>query len=397
MMKLHPAEPADVGMSTARLDRIPALVQSWIEPGLHQAIVVLVARRGGVVLHEAFGSLTPEGPDATRDTIFPISSISKVITATAIMILVERGLVSLNAPAADFFPEFSGKDKNQVRLWHLLTHSIGGLRMEEMDAYLVAKKAAGFEPPPLPEGRDPLIHAYLCAGFDAPLTGAPGSAVGYSNYGYEMLGDIVRQVSGKPLADFAQENIFSPLGMKDTAFGLREWQEQRLVKRPPGAPYAVLADNWFCDGIEGETFRTKPWAMGGAFSTAMDMAIFCQMFLNRGGYGPARLLSPVTVAEMSRNQTPGFPDLDREGIPHDGSRGLGWDMPCRKMSFLYANLYSERTYKHSGAGGAMLWIDPLYELLGVFFSVELSLRSDLQRNWAADLFANAVTAAIEEV
>ena len=85
MMKLHPAEPADVGMSTARLDRIPALVQSWIDPGLHQAIVVLVARRGGVVLHEAFGSLTPEGPDATRDTIFPISSISKVITATAIM------------------------------------------------------------------------------------------------------------------------------------------------------------------------------------------------------------------------------------------------------------------------------------------------------------------------
>jgi len=394
MAMLHPAEPVDLCMSGSRLDKVSELVASWIEPGLHQAIVALVARRGSVVMNKAYGSLTPEGPDVTLDTVFPVASNSKVITATAVMLLVERGLVSLNTPISDFFPEFTGKHKNDVRLWHLLTHSSGGLRMEEMDAHLMGKMASGFEPPSCPKNRNPLIHAFLSAGLDAPLVNAPGTSVGYSNFGFEMLGDIVRQASGQPLGSFAEENIFEPLGMHDTHYGLATEQADRIVRRPLDAPGASVSDTWFFDGLEGKIIRENPWAYGSVVSTAADMGNFCQMFLNKGSYGGERILSPTTVAEMARNQTEGFIDLDREGTRSDAARGLGWDLPSRKNSLLYASLYSTQTFKHSGAGGAMVWIDPINELVGVFLSVELSIRSDGQRNWRGDHFANAVTASI---
>jgi len=394
MVILHPGEPVDVCMSASRLDKVSELAASWIEPSLHQAIVAFVARRGTVVLNKAYGSLTPEGPDVTLDTVFPVASNSKVITATAVMQLVERGLVSLNTPVSDFFPEFTGKHKDDVRLWHLLTHSSGGLRMEEMDAYLIDKIASGFESPSCPKDRNPLINTFLAAGLDAPLMNAPGTSVGYSNFGFEMLGDIVRQVSGQSLDSFAEQNIFQPLAMHDTHYGLAAKQADRIVQRPLDAPGAHVSNTWFFDGLEGRIVRENPWAYGSVVSTAADMGIFCQMFLNKGTYGGERILSPVTVAEMARNQTEGLIDLDREGTRSEAARGLGWDLPTRKNSLLYASLYSTQTFKHSGAGGAMVWIDPRNELVGVFLSVELSIRSDGQRNWRGDHFANAVTASI---
>jgi CubicO group peptidase (beta-lactamase class C family) len=266
--------------------------------------------------------------------------------------------------------------------------------MEEMDAYLLDKRASDFESPPCPKDRNPIIRAFLAAGLDAPLLNPPGTTVGYSNFGFEMLGDIVRQVSGQPLDSFAAQHIFEPLGMQDTHYGLAANQANRLVRRPLDAPGARVTDTWFFDGIEGTIVRENPWAYGSVVSTAADMGIFCQMFLNKGSYGAERILSPATVAEMTRNQTEGLIDLDRKGTLPDAARGLGWDLPVRKNSLLYGSLYSTQTFKHSGAGGVMVWIDPKYDLVGVFLSVELSIRRDGQRNWRGDHFANAVTACI---
>jgi CubicO group peptidase (beta-lactamase class C family) len=97
---------------------------------------------------------------------------------------------------------------------------------------------------------------------------------------------------------------------------------------------------------------------------------------------------------MTRNQSAGLPVCDRDEVLQDASRGIGWDIPGVNRYLMYANLYSPRTYSHSGAGGSLLWVDPVYNLVGVFPSIELVVRSDEQRNWAADRFVNAITASV---
>ena len=394
-MSINMCNPKDVGMSTTHLQKVAQMAHSWIRPDLHQAIVMHVARNGRTAFQKSIGSLTPDAnsPSVQQDTIYPVASLSKVFTATSIMTLVEDGLVSLHNPVQDFIPEFAGTDKDKVRLWNLLTHTIGGHSMEEMDDLPSRKadKIPGLLP--VPTGQHPKVHEFLALGHDVPLSRKPGSVIIYSNYGFELLGEIVRIVSGVPLATYFEERICTPLGLTDTSFILSKDKENRVVKRPKSAAYAD-AKALFCKGVGVESQSRIPWASAGAYSTASDLATFGQMFLNSGKYNGEQVLSPATVDYMTRNHTPGLPDGDRDETLLDGSRGIGWDIPGTKRDLMYANLYSPRAYSHSGAGGSLLWIDPTYNIVGVFLSIELIVRTDGQRSWAADRFVNAVTASV---
>ena len=394
-MAIDSCDPEDVGMSATRLQQLSDLANNWIRPDLHQSIVMQVVRNGLTCFQSYAGKLTQADDSSFVDssTIFPVASLSKVFTATAIMTLVEDGLLSLNNPVQDFIPEFSGADKDKVRLWNLLTHTIGGLSMEEIDGlpYRTDFKPASL--PPVPEGQYPKIHEFLCAGYEFPLSQKPGSVVIYSNYGFELLGEIVRRVSGVPLATYAKDRIFKPLGMNDTHFILPGDKYSRVVQRPLDA-VGASAKELFFQGFESESFAETPWASAGVFSTVDNLATFGQMFLNSGEFNGAQVLSPATTAYMTRNQTPGLPDGDRDEALQDASRGIGWDIPGIKRDLMYANLYSPSTYSHSGAGGSLLWVDPVYNLVGVFLSIELIVRQDDQRSWAADRFVNTVTASI---
>src|SRR5512140_1284303 len=126
-MKLRAGTPEEAGLSPHRLERIKALAAQWVSTGLTPSLVVLVARRGVIALHEAFGTLTPEAdsPPLQRDSIFPLASLSKPITATAVMCLVEDGLLGLNRPVDEYIPEFTGEGKHAVLVHHLLTHTSG--------------------------------------------------------------------------------------------------------------------------------------------------------------------------------------------------------------------------------------------------------------------------------
>jgi serine-type D-Ala-D-Ala carboxypeptidase len=382
-------------MSETRLRNLAELTHSWIRPDLHQAIAMQVARHGRTVFEKAIGSLNPDSDSQPiqQDTIFPVASLSKVFTATAIMTLVEDGLISTHNAVQDYISGFSGVDKEKVRLWNLLTHTIGGHSMEEMDN-LLSRMADTISNPPLsPDNQHPKIHEFLNLGYDVPLSREPGAVVIYSNYGFELLGEIVRIVSGLPLATYFEERICKPLGMLDTHFILPEEKENRVVRRPPSAAYADAKDI-FCKGIGVESEFRIPWASAGAFSTTQDLTRFGQMFLNSGKHNGEQILSKSTVDYMTRNQTYGLGDGDRDESLLDGSRGIGWDIPGTKRDLMYANLYSPNTYCHSGAGGSLLWIDPTNDIVGVFLSIELTVRSDGQRSWAGDRFANAITAAV---
>ena len=310
------------------------------------------------------------------------------------MILVEDGLLGLNRPVRWYLPEFTGDGKDAVMVHHLLTHT-SGLRNEEVEAHAERKRGTVEIHPPH-ETQHPRVHQYLFPRYDAPLWKPPGVEMFYCNCGYELLGEIVRRVSGRSLAAFCQERIFQPLGMVDTCYILPGSVRHRVVRRPAHAPWA--------DVLESYRVAETPWGCGGACSTAMDMAVFAQMFLNRGTYGEARILSPSSVREMTRNQIPGISSHHGDQFFPEASWGLGWSTREHKKSVGYAEpLHSPRAFAHGGAGGVFLWADPDYDLVGVYFSVWsgewLPPGIHVPDQKAAfigciDLFTNAVTAAI---
>ncbi|MCP4536630.1 MAG: beta-lactamase family protein [Chloroflexi bacterium] len=390
-MKLGNGSPEKVGMSAQRIQHVASLAEGWVNQGIHPALVVLVARKGVVVLHEAFGRLTPEGdsPPLELDAIFPLTSLSKPVTATAAMILVEEGLLGPNRPVAEYIPEFAGEGKDKVMVHHLLTHT-SGLTDADVNAH-AEKKKGSVEIPSPDETQHPGLGEHLFLGYDTPLTFPPGTEQRYCTFGFELLGEIVRRVSEKSLDDFARERLFEPLGMKDTIYIVPETASHRVVKRPADGPLA-----W----IDGREFQETPRAAIGAYSTAMDLAAFGQMFLNHGIYGDARILSPVTVAEMTRNQIPGISaQFVDEYFPEAGT-GFSWFIRENKKVVAYGEtLQSSKTFCHGGAGGIFLWVDPVYEIVGCYFSVDLGpiTVAETYRYWCADLFINAVMAAIVDV
>src|SRR6185295_14224274 len=144
----------------------------WVEEGHTPTLAVCVARRGVIVLHEAFGVLGP-GPDSPPlepDALFPICSLAKPITATLIMQLVEDGLLGLNRPAKDYLPELSGDSIDEVLVHHLLTHTAGYPHWPgpPFDAHEAKKRNAGFGPPPCPANQHPAVHEHLSLHWDGP-------------------------------------------------------------------------------------------------------------------------------------------------------------------------------------------------------------------------------------
>ena len=160
-----------------RIAHVRNLCAGWVEQGHTPTLGVCVARRGVIVLNEAFGVMGP-GPDSTPlapDVLFAIASLTKPVTATLVMQLVEDGLLGLNRPAKDYLPELSGDGTNEILVHHLLTHTTGypfqGCPFTAQPPWLEhaeKKLAAGFEPVPCPEGQDPSVHRWLSLFWDAP-------------------------------------------------------------------------------------------------------------------------------------------------------------------------------------------------------------------------------------
>ncbi len=140
-MRLQSGIPDQVGMSPDRIQQVRAQARRWVEQGGTPTLVVLAARRGVIVLHEAFGVLRPgaDAPPVPLDALFPMASLAKIITATAILILVEEGRVGLNRPVQEYLPEYIGEGKDAVLVHHLLTHT-SGWRGDDVAAHVARKQ-----------------------------------------------------------------------------------------------------------------------------------------------------------------------------------------------------------------------------------------------------------------
>ena len=290
-------------------------------------VVVLVGRGDDILFQGAYGSrrFLPKSSPMTVDTIFDIASLTKPVgTAIAVMALVEKGTIKLDAPLGQYLKEFRGKQFDEITIRRLMTHTAG------LIAY-----------PP---------NAAVTAGFPSavteiakiPLEYPPGSAFQYSDTGFILLGEVVRRVSGARLDRYLERILFRPLDLQDTSF------------HPKASLMSRVAPTEFVGGrvLNGEVHDPRARLLGGVaghagmFSTAADLARICRMLLNGGILGGHRVLDAATVRMMW--------DAAPEGR---GMRTLGWDLSS-PYSRPMAPFFPEGSVGHTGFTGTSIWIDP---------------------------------------
>ena len=396
-------------MDPDRVARLRGLLAGWVADGTTPSLVALVARHGRIVLHEAFGVRhhADTTPTLRRDSIFPISSVSKTLTAAVVMCLADDGLVGLNRPFVDYVPELNVPDVAWLReasVADLLRHTAG---IDDLVWSAFAQKDGRWEqadPPPV-AGRQPIINKLIHLVAGAPLSRQPGTCMTYSNFGFVLLGDIVRHVSGMPLRHFARQRIFAPLGMVDTDYLLAPERQDRRVYRAPGMPRTLATAPW-SRGIDSAERGELEFAASSANATAADLAAFLQMLLNGGTLAGQRVLSRASVAAMTRDQLGlsiplVFPRINprtghRDDVEFRGG-GYGYGLfvfMADHRSQLNGTLGSLATFGHLGAGGSCVWADPATGVLGVYLSVAPQLDHNDLEVLSCDLFQNAVHAAV---
>ena len=213
------SDPRSIGLDPDALERLRSAVAGDIAKGLHHGAVILVARGGQIGLHEPIGhsDLANDRPAQLDDRFF-LASVSKSLTAAAVLKLIDRGVISFDTRVADVIPEFAVRGKQRVTIYHLLTHTAGTW--------------SGFLPPP-PHQWGPIIGniAELTAAVSAqPLTGMPGEYVVYNPWAdFTVLGEIIHRVDGRPFRDILRDEILHPLGMTESSFGLEVDHARREV------------------------------------------------------------------------------------------------------------------------------------------------------------------------
>ena len=404
---LSSATPESVGMSSERLAKIDEAVAESLARKDAPGAVVLVARKGRVVYRKAFGdrAIEPKREAMTIDTIFDLASLTKIIaTTTSVMILVERGKLSLADPVALYIPEFGKFGKERITIEQLMTHR-AGLPPDNEIADYVGKI-------------DPIEK--IC---ELRPSYEPGTRFVYSDVGFIVAAEIIRRVSGDRIDDFARKHIFVPLGLLDTNFanlfsffnrmkgalrGTLSIETTDPYRSRPWTPaesksYRAAADSMEArlkriaptetrEGrwMRGEVHDPRAYEMGGVaghaglFSTADDLAIFCQMILNKGEYNGVRILAPYTVERMVSAQT----------MPTSQMRGIGWDVNT-SYSSNRGDLFPVGTFGHTGFTGTSIWLDPASDTFVLLLTnrVHPNGKGDVTRlrSAVASIVAGAIT------
>ena len=309
---------------------VDAQIDRAVRSGLIPGAVLVVGHDGKIIHRKAYGerALVPAREAMTLDTIFDLASLTKVVATTpAVMKLFEQGKIRLIDPVTVYLPEFQG-GKSEITVRDLLTH-FSGLRPD-------------LDLTPAWSGYQTGIQKAL---IDKPAY-PPGQRFVYSDINFELLGEIVRRVSGKTLDEFVRDEVWQPLGMRETMF------------RPPASLRPRIAPTEI-DASTGQPLRGvvhDPTAryMGGVaghagvFSTGSDLARYAQMMLDLGEGNGVRVFSPLTVQKFTESSSP--PD---QPVLH----GLGWDIDSAYSS-ARGELFPIGSYGHLGYTGTSIWIDP---------------------------------------
>jgi CubicO group peptidase (beta-lactamase class C family) len=304
--------------------------------------VLAVGLQGEVTVY-AFGRPTYESdlPGVLPETIYDADALTMpVVTSTSVAMLAAANRIGLDTPVARYIPEFAEGPqtdwRKKVIVRHLLTHTSG----------LPATQ------PYYRQANDD--RSIMKRVFAEPLESEPGARYQFSRLGYFLLGEIVERITGKELDAFAAERIFIPLGMDDSTF--KPSREIRL-RIAPTVRDADIRHRL----LRGEVWEANTWALGGVsgasglFTTAENLAVISQLWLNGGIYAHRRILSRRSVEQFTAGQK------------LSGSvRSLGWEAFSPEMRAMVG--FSEKTFGHDGATGTSLWVDPDKQLFIVLLT-----------------------------
>lgn len=329
--------PESVGMDSLRLLVVDEIVAEGLQRDKMPGCVVMIGHQNSIVLYKAYGQrqLLPEPQPMVKDTVFDMASLTKPIaTATSVMLLVEDGKIDLSETVATYVPEFAANGKEAITVRQLLIHSGGLIPDNSIKDYADGVEEA-FR-------RIHELQPYV----------EPGTKFVYTDVGFIVLAEIVERVSGQTVHEFSQRRIFKPLGMTETGY----LPDDELKKRC--APTEQRDEAW----IQGEVHDPRAYALGGIaghaglFSTASDLARYCQMLIGKGTLQQTTIMAPATVAKMTAAV-----DVS------SGMRTLGWDMKS-PYSSNRGDFFSKSAFGHGGFTGTSMWIDPEKELFVIFLS-----------------------------
>lgn len=364
-----------LGFDAARLDHLRALLANDVEAQRYDGATLLVARGGETVFEHTVGFADRAKERALKpDDVFVTFSVAKQFVHTLVLNRVERGDLMLTTRVADVIPEFGCRGKENITLFHLLTHTSGlGLKLPAM-------------PDPMQFGN---LEAVVAATCRSMVEFAPGERVCYSGIvAVSVMAEMLRRVEGsrRSLRDILAQDLFAPLGMNDTALGLRADLAPRLVP--------VIARDRRAGVSEAEEYEMMAMFITpeaeipalGCVSTASDLMRFTLMLRNGGALGKHRLLSPAMLELAMRNHTGTRPNemlsytLGQRGWqPFPASLGLGFFLRGEGVHpHPFGTLASAGTFGGLGAGSNMFWVDPQRDISCVYMSA--GLVTDESRN-----------------
>ena len=393
-------EPELVGVSSERLNRISEISKNYVSQGKVPGIVTMIARKGKLIYFEAFGD---RGVDDKRkikkNDLFRIYSMTKPITALAAMQLYEKGKFQLNDPISKYLPELKNlkrydskgeliDNETEITMQQLLTHTAGftyGWGGGPVD-----KK---YEEAKLWESKS--SKEFIDKVSSLPLLIEPGTKWHYS-IAVDITGVIIERLSGKTLSEYFNDNIFIPLGMKDTFFEVPNDQLNRFLPnhfydKTNESLVTVPEDNTkIAAGSNYEDVKL----FTGLVSTAMDYMIFSESIRNGGLHNGKRIIGPKTIKYMIKNHLSGSlsgqggsgedPSWDTTTMDEAESNGFGFGLGFGLVtdSVKRSIIGSDGEYSWGGAAGTIFWIDPIEEITVIsmiqLMSSPWSLREELK-------------------
>ncbi len=371
------------GLSNSRLSRMHDTLSDHVTRGDLPGLVALVCRRGEVHV-DAIGNFAVGGSKPMqRDTLFRIASMTKPVTAAAVMILIEEGKLRLDDPVDRFLPELANRRvlaridapidetvpaRRPITARDLLTFRFGmGLVLAPPGKYPIQKAIidAGLMPGPDPSSLTP--DAWMKNLGSLPLLHQPGEQWAYHT-GSDVLGVLVARVADQPFPTFLQERIFAPLGMSDTAFHV---PADKLGRLPPSYVTNHTTGKLQQHDDPANSRWAKPPAFasggGGLVSTADDYLAFCQMLLGKGRYGRERILSRPSVELMTTDHLTQQQKTDASLF---FGEGVGWGFGVSVVT-RRTNVFAPGRFGWDGGIGTSGYTDPAEELIGVLMTQRL--------------------------
>ncbi|HEY0651260.1 serine hydrolase domain-containing protein [Phenylobacterium sp.] len=378
------------GLDAARLERIGEhLERNYIGPGKIPGCQVSVARHGHLGYFKSFGSMDLERNKPTRDdTIYRIYSMTKPITSVALMTLYEQGYFQLNDPVSRIVPSWknhrvwvSGEGDDMVTeaphrpvsFRDVLCHTAGltyggglpGVGIQHpIDKVYRALKIRSLD------GADTMVE-FMDKLAQVPLRYQPGTAWMYS-LATDVCGALVELISGKPFAQYLDEVIFQPLGMKDTAFSVAPEKVDRFAANYQRGPDKKLQ---LIDDPANSNFGKEPGFKsggGGLTGTSADYLRFCEMLRRGGELDGHRVLGPRTIAMMHMNHLPGGQELTKlalGGFSETAYDGVGFGLGfASSLDEVAAGGLGAGDYYWGGAASTIFWVDPKEDLSVVFMT-----------------------------